>query len=274
MKNLSWISSVFLLLLSGAGFSPLFSDSLDQARDLLNNGRPAEASKLLEGYDPKTNSDVAQLQGEIFLASKFYREALNAFQASCAAQADVRCFTGAGAVYMSMGNYSDALKSFEKAKALSPQDSTVYSNCGVALLYLRRADEARLAYENAIRLDQGNLDAKTNLAILEIRKNQYQTGLALLNEVLAEDTDDYFAHLFAGYACYRLKRNAEAMKHYNAGLKANPDSFELHYYRASLFYRMGNSGDALSDLDEADRLWPANGKTDILRSQILKGLNR
>jgi tetratricopeptide (TPR) repeat protein len=58
----------------------------------------------------------------------------------------------------------EAVESFARVAALSPSDATAFLNLGIAEVSLKRFDEARRHFEQAIELDQKSVPAYLNLA--------------------------------------------------------------------------------------------------------------
>jgi tetratricopeptide (TPR) repeat protein len=69
-------------------------------------------------------------------------------------------------VSQDQGRYDKALKLFEKALRLAPDESVLWFSTGVLLSQMQRADDAIKAYETAIRLDPNNASGHYDLGNL------------------------------------------------------------------------------------------------------------
>ena len=61
-----------------------------------------------------------------------------------------------GSELMSSEKYNEAIKAYEKAIEINPQDSEAWYNKGIALNHLNKSDEAIKAYEKAIEINPHN----------------------------------------------------------------------------------------------------------------------
>lgn len=69
-----------------------------------------------------------------------------------------------GASMAQRGLWAEALFRFEQAARLEPQNGRAVSNIAVAYEALGKFEEARVAYERAVKLDPGSPDIKRNQA--------------------------------------------------------------------------------------------------------------
>jgi tetratricopeptide (TPR) repeat protein len=145
--------------------------------------------------------------------------------------------------YYALGRYYEsirsdaarALKYFEKANTLNPEDARSWAHQGYCLEMLRRGQEARRAYETAIALEK---DEKLSLP--------YQ-GLA------------------------RLSLQAEPERALSFAKKAvefEPDSDASHFLLAKVYQRLGKPSDAVTELETAIRLNPTDLAPRLVLSQI------
>ena len=248
----------------------LQADALARARLLRSSGRITDAILEL-----RRNHLSLDNRGKIFLAKLYldsdkYTPAIRIYRVLCPRMRNANCWNEYGIAYMSLGAYNQAQKQFKNAVQLERSNSRFHSNLAMSLFYMRRLVAAEAEHRLAVTLDGDNLIARLNFAIFKIQRKRFDDAESDIDQVLQKDNDLFYAHLYKGYLLYRKKRYTEAIKHYDRGLQLNSGSFELYYYRALARYRNRNMGGALSDLKQADKIFPLNSQTGTLRRLIRK----
>ena len=113
----------------------------------------------------------------------------------------------------SEGNYSAAVKSFEKVIQLNPNYSDLYFHRGTAYLYDMKFDEAIRDFDRAIQLEPFYKESISNRAFARLRKFEFKnsrtlsenSGVTVLAtkdkvEIPAEELDKICADLNLGYS--------------------------------------------------------------------------
>lgn len=85
------------------------------------------------------------------------------------ASMDAEELTKAGNEHYKRGQFSEALKLYDRAVAMCSDNASCRSNRAAALAALGRLCEAVKECEDAVRLDQGNAKAHQRLASLHLR---------------------------------------------------------------------------------------------------------
>jgi tetratricopeptide (TPR) repeat protein len=121
--------------------------------------RPKDAARQAEEwYDLGGQMMKSDAKG----AEQAYRNAI-----ALAAEPFYAAYVDLGALLCeSEGRCGDALRVFDEALALFPDDAVLHFNRAVALEGLDRLDEAERSYERCLELDPSYADAHHNLAIL------------------------------------------------------------------------------------------------------------
>ncbi|MBQ9372951.1 MAG: tetratricopeptide repeat protein [Thermoguttaceae bacterium] len=115
------------------------------------------------------------------------------------------------------GNAAAALRLYLRAIELQPTEAAYHNNCGVALMKLKRLDEAKRAFQNAIELNRNYGDPLVNLAnvLITLQENarvanesqfsstQYDEAERLLRAALQIDGDRLDALLFLAFVLER-----------------------------------------------------------------------
>ncbi len=88
---------------------------------------------------------------------------------------------------MAKGNFNGAIEDYNRAIAIDPGDSFLYTNRGLSLIQIGQMYEGIVNLEMALRLDPGNLFAANNLSIAYIQSNRTDDARVILEQILARD---------------------------------------------------------------------------------------
>jgi tetratricopeptide (TPR) repeat protein len=83
-----------------------------------------------------------------------------------------------GAALQKQGRYEEALKTFDKAVQLKPDDADLWRNLGDVLTDMDRPDEALLSYQHALKLNPRHWDAANKSGYLFRRLERFEEALA------------------------------------------------------------------------------------------------
>jgi eukaryotic-like serine/threonine-protein kinase len=139
---------------------------VNQAKSQLN-ANPAQAQKLLEkaaSLDP-TNYEVPYQLGRILTFKKEYAGAVLYYQKAINLNAKIpEIHFNLGYIYMSQGNFDQAIKSFDSCRALSPpfQDE-VLTNLGISYLRKNNPAQAQIYFREALKINPNNSLARSHL---------------------------------------------------------------------------------------------------------------
>jgi tetratricopeptide (TPR) repeat protein len=180
--------------------------------------------------------------------------------------------------------------------------SWAYNDTGTAWIDLERGDLAGAAFQKSIEIDPTNHAPYYNLAALYLQARQFQEALDLYDKALAlnpvapagafcnrgkaleglgraDDAFDSYQRELANApnddcALYRITKLAEdrhrtdiAMKALSHAIEVNPDDFESHHRRGTVYFDLGQYDQALADFSEAIRLNPR--EVGAMRSRAL-----
>ena len=157
--------------------------------------------KLVAQEIPPSPAQKAEETGDLQMARKNYRDAIDAYQESIRARPNnavawnkmgiahhqlmelplaKTCYEKAvklnhkyseainnlGTVYYTAKNYGKAIRYYEQALALAPASASVYSNMGTALFSRKKYPEAIAAYQKALELDPDVFDHHNSYGVL------------------------------------------------------------------------------------------------------------
>ncbi|BHH82082.1 tetratricopeptide repeat protein [Desulforhopalus sp. 52FAK] len=167
--------------------------------------------------------------------NKKYQEALTGYSTL------ISYFTDAPILHYNLGlllfeveQYDDAVKSFEMAVKLSPEDADIVFN--LALSYRRNGniDSAIKSYIRALEIEPNSLDAMYNLAGCYRDQKNYQSAIQMYEKVLQGDSEHLAATNSLAYVYQRHGDNDKAVLFYQKVLQLNPEHQAAAHMLASL----------------------------------------
>jgi tetratricopeptide (TPR) repeat protein len=140
---------------------------------------------------PKTPLSV-ETRGDIFMARKMYREAIDVFRE-------------------------------DKSK-----DPVISNKIGIAYHQMQQLDNARKAYEQAVRLKPNYPEAINNLGTVYYAKKSFGRSIRYYQRALKYAPKSASIYSNLGTAYFARKKYKEAMETYQIALKLDPNVFENH----------------------------------------------
>jgi Tfp pilus assembly protein PilF len=149
------------------------AEAKTQANTLVNQAKgqltanPAKAQQLLEqaaALDP-TNYEAPYQMGRILTFKKDYPGAVLHYQKAINLSNKIpEIHFNLGYIYMSQGNFDQAIKYFESCRALSPSyQDEVLTNLGICYLKKNNPAKAQLNFREALRINPNNSLARSYL---------------------------------------------------------------------------------------------------------------
>ncbi|MBI3682747.1 MAG: tetratricopeptide repeat protein [Acidobacteria bacterium] len=175
--------------------------------------QPAVKESALRGSIPdaatpavrteKTTSLAPEMRGDIFMARKMYREAVEAYREAPAGSAVIQnklgiayhqqvlldqarkqyerairlnpkyseAINNLGTIYYARKNYRRAISYYRKAIGVSPNSASIHSNLGTALFARKKYEEALLVYQRALELDPDVFEHRSTHGVLLQERN-------------------------------------------------------------------------------------------------------
>ena len=172
-----------------------------------------------------------------------------------------------GDVYMARKMYREAIEAYEQA----PQNSAVvWNKMGIAYHQMIQLDAAMKRYRKAIHLDGKYAEAINNLGTIYYAEKHYSraTGLYKRALKLAPNSASIYSNLGTSY--FAVKKYKDAVDSYDKALRLDPEVFEhhstygvllqertvderarFHYYLAKIYARQGQQERALQYIRKA-----------------------
>ncbi len=151
------------------------------------------------------------------MLQKFIVFSLFLILASCASKKEVAMSEKAELYYTSGTQclvdkrYTEALQFLTKAKEIDPANPKILNNLGMAYYLKGHRDLAVKTIEHAIDIDPKNTDARSNLAAIAMKEENYDRAETLLKEVLSDLLYDKQTITYYNLGIVALKKNQTAV---------------------------------------------------------------
>ena len=177
---------------------------------------------------------TAESRGDIFMARKMYREAIEAFREGSPKDAVLR--NKIGIAYHQQMQLDTARKYYEQAVKLNPKYSEAVNNLGTVYYATKNYRRAISQYKKAIRLAPDSASIHSNLGTAYYARNQLQLANEEYSIALKLDPEVFEHH--SSYGVLLQERSVQ-------------DRAKFHYMMAALYAKDGRNDLALQYLRKA-----------------------
>jgi tetratricopeptide (TPR) repeat protein len=174
-----------------------------------------------------------------------------------------------GTTLQQQGNHEAALKAFDKAVQLRPDDAELWRCLGNVLLELQRYDHALLSLQHVLKLDPRHQDAAYKSGVLLHQFGRFEQALAHFNR--CDELLPNHAPTLQGRVrtLFSLKRYQEALADGRRVHELDPVNADICNYIGACLQSLGREQEALSWFDKAlvhspDEIEILNNKAFIL----------
>lgn len=164
-----------------------------------------------------------------------------------------------GNIEQQLGNASNALVYYEKAKEQNPDD--VNNLVALAGLYetFKRYKESNAAYDKVLSIDPDNALALNNYAYyLSVRGERLNDALEMSKRSLQDNSDNASYLDTYGWILYKLKNYEDARDYILKSLKVNGNSAVVNDHLGDIYDAMGDRPNAMKYWKKAYELAPDN----------------
>jgi len=225
----------------------------EAARGYLGAGRYLDAQLCCQqalALD-SDHADTLHLMGLLRIHTRQLDHALEWLSRAIRREPKTLYLTTLGTALLQLGRGGDALKAFEKAIELKPDDPDLWRNLGLAFGELRRGTEAIESFQQALKLAPRHFDAAHRLAILLHQAARFEEALACLN-MCDELRPNNFQTLHMRWDTLRqLKRYDEAFADIQRAFLLDPTNANVCNDSANTLASLGRSEEALRWYDNA-----------------------
>lgn len=166
-----------------------------------------------------------------------------------------------------------ALKAFDKAASLQPENALHWKNLGAVLIDLDRPDEALLSLRQALNLHPQYVDAANLSGLILYRKNRFADALESFNISLEASPNQADALHMRALVFQNLGRLEEAAADGLRSQVLDPTNADTHNHLGVVLHKLGRHGESLACYDRALSLRPdhvaaLNNKAGLLADSL------
>ena len=154
------------------------------------------------------------------------------------------------------GNFLGAIKSYDQALHIKPDDHDAWHNRGMALDELGQFEEAIASYDQALQFKPDLHQAWYNRGMALYTLGQFEEAIKSYDQALHFKPDDHDAWLYRGAALYTLGQFEEAIASFDQALQFKPDFHEAWYNRGVVLENLGQLEQAIASFDQALQFKP------------------
>jgi tetratricopeptide (TPR) repeat protein len=186
-------------------------------------------------------------------------------------------------LFAEQGNYNETTEALEKVFELAPQDIDLWINGGILLsAVLGRNDDALKYYESAIKIDPENKLALINKANALVKLNRtdeatgaYQEALNITNKNLEDDPENSNLWAEKGLLLHNVGNSEEAVKAFANATRIDPmDETSWKMMGVLLASELHRYDEAALAFDGALQANPEDGQVWTLKADALKALGK
>ncbi|MCP4462343.1 MAG: tetratricopeptide repeat protein [Planctomycetaceae bacterium] len=174
-----------------------------------------------------------------------------------------------GAVFAEMRNYQMALRDFSRYLSRVPGDEKSWLQLGELHLRLGDPEEARIAFDRALELDELCVPAYIGRCKVMMALSNHAQGLIESERAIRLDARSADTFMLRGKIFHKQGRHAQANAEFDKALQmceTDPTRGELHYLRGVSRFEAGNPVQAIDDFKAAGKLRPTHAGTHIWRA--------
>jgi tetratricopeptide (TPR) repeat protein len=197
------------------------------------------------------HADTLHLMGQISLHARQYDHAAEWITRAIRRDPKAEYLGSLGTTLQKQGRHEEALKVFDKAVQLKPDDAELWRHLGDILLQLARLDQALLTFQQVLTLNPDHQHALYRSGALLNQLGRHEEAIIFLdrsNELLPNHSPTLQAR---AWALYHLNRWEESLAEARAAYKLDPENADTCNNIGLALWRLGRNDEALGWFDKA-----------------------
>lgn len=143
--------------------------------------------------NPPANSAVTpELRGDIMMARKMFREAIDYYKPE--AEKDAVVANKTGIAYHQLQDLKNAAKYYRRAAKLNPKYAEAINNLGTVYYAKKSYRRAIAQYKEALRIRPGSASVLSNLGTAYFARKQYEDAMTAYAQAIAIDPEVFDQH--------------------------------------------------------------------------------
>jgi tetratricopeptide (TPR) repeat protein len=190
------------------------------------------------------------------------------------AEIGVHSWINRGVSLSELGKPEEARAAFEEAIRLAPNFAVIYHTQGIAFHNLGRHEEALVALEQAIRLNPNEAGAYNEKAFVLQDLRRHEEALVALEQAIRLAPHFARAYYNKGNALRKLGRPEEALAAYEQAIRLDPNDASASCNKGYALYDLERYEEALVSFEQAIRLDPNSPDVHIGKGAVLRQRGR
>ena len=228
---------------------------------------PEESLASIEAHLSKNPQDAAawNIKGVLLAQKEEFGEALRCLDQAIQIDSKLAvAHLNRGRVLLTLGRDKarDALKSFDRALKLKPDDIDTLRDKALALRGLKRVDDELAIYRRLSELAQDESSVWLRLGDLQLEKGTMKAAIASYDTALTLKEDLVPAYIRRAMALSIDGQFDEAIKSAETATKLDPENHEAWLIRGDVNLRAGRHRSAMKSLKKASELDPTDASVE------------
>lgn len=147
--------------------------------------------------------------------------------------------------------YMEAIKAFESAAAIDPENDQVFWNMGIVHMEMRKFDRARDDLQKAVSLNSSSASYQEKLGTVLMELKDWEGAKTALEGAVKNDPSLFKAYYKLGQTLERLDDQQNALKMYTEAIQKGPRLLEAYSSLGRLYADLGYLDYAVQVFQEA-----------------------
>ena len=187
--------------------------------------------------DPLAKSILYTLVGNIFFELKEYKKAVEYYDlAIYEYKENITAMANKARALIKMGQYDDAIVALNRAIGLNDTLTILYYNRGEAYHKLDSLGLATIDYEKTIELDSGYSASYNNLGLIFFDESDYKKAKLFYDKAIELDPKYANAYNNRGILFQTINQYNKAISDFNKAIEFSPDMDQPHANLGNLFF--------------------------------------
>lgn len=165
--------------------------------------------------------------------------------------------------YYRAGDHAKSLETSIRCRDFDPLNGELNYYLGRAYERADKPDDARKAYEEALRVEPPHVDTRVALAGMLLRRGQAKDALEVIKVSVPVNPDNADVLLMFGMANQRLGQRAEARRALEHAVTLSPGYADIHLVLGVLDFSEGRMREARQRFEQVRQLDPSRRDVDV-----------
>lgn len=179
-----------------------------------------------------------------------------------------------GMALESIGNFQEALKEFKIAISMDSNISRYHDALGRLLFDLKEFGDSQVEIDRAIALEPKKADYHLEKAKLLTKNEKYQEAMAEIETAEKLEPNSVSLHLSKSSIFFALRRYENAVQELDVAISFEPSNPQAHADKGQSLERLGRYEDAVREYDTAIKLSPNNPELYVSKATVLRGMKK